>query len=56
MGFITVGDENTTPIELYYEDQGAGQPSSSSMAIRSTATAGSARRASCSPRDTGHHL
>ena len=28
MGFITVGDENSTPIELYYEDQGAGQPSS----------------------------
>jgi pimeloyl-ACP methyl ester carboxylesterase len=25
MGFITVGDENSTPIELYYEDQGAGQ-------------------------------
>ncbi|MGO3886328.1 MAG: alpha/beta fold hydrolase [Mycetocola sp.] len=26
MGYITVGQENTTPIELYYEDQGAGQP------------------------------
>ena len=26
MGYITVGTENTTPIELYYEDQGAGQP------------------------------
>lgn len=26
MGLITVGQENTTPIELYYEDQGAGQP------------------------------
>ena len=26
MGFITVGEENSTPIELYYEDQGAGQP------------------------------
>ena len=26
MGFITVGDENSTPIELYYEDQGSGQP------------------------------
>jgi pimeloyl-ACP methyl ester carboxylesterase len=26
MGFITVGNENSTPIELYYEDQGAGQP------------------------------
>jgi pimeloyl-ACP methyl ester carboxylesterase len=25
MGFITVGNENSTPIELYYEDQGAGQ-------------------------------
>ena len=25
MGFITVGYENSTPIELYYEDQGAGQ-------------------------------
>jgi pimeloyl-ACP methyl ester carboxylesterase len=26
MGFITVGEENSTPIELYYEDQGAGRP------------------------------
>jgi pimeloyl-ACP methyl ester carboxylesterase len=26
MGFITVGNENSTPIELYYEDQGVGQP------------------------------
>jgi pimeloyl-ACP methyl ester carboxylesterase len=25
MAFITVGQENSTPIELYYEDQGAGQ-------------------------------
>jgi pimeloyl-ACP methyl ester carboxylesterase len=26
MGTITVGHENSTPVELYYEDQGAGQP------------------------------
>lgn len=26
MGYITVGDENSTPIHLYYEDQGVGQP------------------------------
>ncbi len=26
MGFITVGNENSIPVELYYEDQGAGQP------------------------------
>ena len=26
MGHITVGHENSTPVELYYEDQGAGQP------------------------------
>lgn len=26
MGFITVGEENSTPIELYYEDHGSGQP------------------------------
>ncbi len=26
MGQVTVGNENGTPIELYYEDQGAGQP------------------------------
>lgn len=26
MGRITVGQENTTPVELYYEDQGSGQP------------------------------
>ncbi|MCK6065354.1 MULTISPECIES: alpha/beta fold hydrolase [Microbacterium] len=26
MAYITVGNENSAPIELYYEDQGAGQP------------------------------
>ncbi|MDJ0316401.1 alpha/beta fold hydrolase [Arthrobacter antibioticus] len=26
MGYITVGKENSTTIELYYEDQGTGQP------------------------------
>ncbi|MCR2764246.1 alpha/beta hydrolase [Microbacterium sp. zg.B48] len=26
MGYITVGSENSAPIELYYEDQGAGRP------------------------------
>ncbi|WP_084962839.1 alpha/beta fold hydrolase [Thermoactinospora rubra] len=26
MGYITVGNENSTTIELYYEDQGSGQP------------------------------
>ncbi|TYP89024.1 alpha/beta fold hydrolase [Blastococcus xanthinilyticus] len=26
MGYLTVGSENSTPVELYYEDQGAGQP------------------------------
>lgn len=26
MGYTTVGHENSTPIELYYEDQGSGQP------------------------------
>ncbi|MET8730546.1 alpha/beta hydrolase [Streptomyces parvus] len=26
MGYIAVGSENSTPVELYYEDQGAGQP------------------------------
>ncbi|MEV7084414.1 alpha/beta hydrolase [Streptomyces sp. NPDC093085] len=26
MGYVTVGGENSTPTELYYEDQGAGQP------------------------------
>lgn len=26
MGFITVAQENTTPVDLYYEDHGAGQP------------------------------
>ena len=24
MGYVTVGQENTTPIELYYEDHGSG--------------------------------
>ena len=26
MGIVTVGQENTTPIELYYEDHGSGDP------------------------------
>ena len=26
MGTITVGQENSTPIDLYYEDQGSGRP------------------------------
>src|SRR5215203_1918053 len=26
MGLITVGKENSTPIELYYEDHGSGSP------------------------------
>ena len=26
MGFITVGNENSTPVELYYEDHGSGRP------------------------------
>ncbi|MEU3718723.1 alpha/beta fold hydrolase [Streptomyces californicus] len=26
MGHVTIGSENSTPAELYYEDQGAGQP------------------------------
>lgn len=26
MGYITVGTENSAPIELYYEDHGSGQP------------------------------
>ncbi|MCK9878972.1 alpha/beta hydrolase [Frankia sp. Ag45/Mut15] len=26
MGFITVGQENSTPIEIYYEDHGTGRP------------------------------
>lgn len=26
MGYITVGEENSTPVELYYEDRGVGQP------------------------------
>lgn len=26
MGFITVGNENSTPVELYHEDHGSGQP------------------------------
>jgi non-heme chloroperoxidase len=26
MGFIKVGQENSTPIEIYYEDHGSGSP------------------------------
>src|SRR5580704_5214914 len=26
MGFVTVGRENSTPIDLYYEDHGSGLP------------------------------
>jgi non-heme chloroperoxidase len=26
MGYISVGEENSAPVDLYYEDQGSGQP------------------------------
>ncbi|KIH97813.1 bromoperoxidase [Streptomonospora alba] len=26
MGYVTVGNENSAPVEIYYEDQGTGQP------------------------------
>ncbi|RKS06798.1 pimeloyl-ACP methyl ester carboxylesterase [Nocardiopsis sp. Huas11] len=26
MGYVTVGNENSSPVEIYYEDQGEGQP------------------------------
>ena len=26
MGHVNVGTENSTPVELYYEDHGAGRP------------------------------
>ena len=26
MGYINVGTENSTPVEVYYEDHGSGQP------------------------------
>ncbi|WP_017589942.1 alpha/beta fold hydrolase [Nocardiopsis ganjiahuensis] len=26
MGYVTVGNENSTPVEIYYEDQGTGRP------------------------------
>ncbi len=26
MGHVNVGNENSTPVELYYEDQGTGRP------------------------------
>ena len=26
MSTVTVGTENSTPVELYYEDHGSGQP------------------------------
>ena len=26
MAFVTVGQENSAPIQIYYEDHGAGRP------------------------------
>jgi non-heme chloroperoxidase len=26
MGYVQVGKENSTPIEIYYEDHGSGRP------------------------------
>ena len=34
MPYLTVGQENSAPIKLYYEDHGSGDPSSSSTATR----------------------
>ena len=34
MGTVTVGQENSTPIELYYEDHGSGTRSSCCTAGR----------------------
>lgn len=32
MGTITVEHRNCTPVEMYYEDQGAGQPAEEAAA------------------------
>ena len=52
MGTVTVGHENSTPIELYYEDQGSGRPVVLSTAGRSTAGPGSHSCTRCSPPGT----
>jgi hypothetical protein len=44
--YITVGQEKSTTIYLYYEDHGTGQPASSTVS-RSTSTPGSGRAPCC---------
>ena len=43
MPFVTVGRENSMPVELYYEDHGSGARSSSSTGSRSADGPGNAR-------------
>ncbi len=48
MAMITVGKENSMPIDLYYEDLGSGQPVVLIHGYRSTATRGRSRPRRCS--------
>ena len=48
MGTITVGQENSSPIELYYEDHGSGPPVVLLQAGRWTAAPGSRSWRRCS--------
>ena len=53
MATITVGQENGTDIDIYYEDHGSGQPVVSFTAIRSAATRGRNKHAFSSRLVTG---
>lgn len=53
MSFITVGTENTTNIDLYYEDHGDGDPVVLIHGFPSTAARGKSSRPPCSKQVTG---
>jgi len=45
MPFVTVGQENSAPVQVYYEDHGAGSPVVLIHGFRSAAGPGNARSA-----------
>ena len=53
MPYVTVGTENSTDIEIYYEDHGSGQPVVLIPGIPWTAPHGRSRRRYCSRRASG---
>jgi hypothetical protein len=56
MGIVTVGTENSTSIDLYYEDHGSGPVVFCCTGGRWTAAPGSRSCTRCWRPDPGHHL